>query len=227
MFMRALLVLLLVLNLGVAAWWLTRAPAPPPIPAEPTLSVARLQLLSETQGAPGASPTAADTAIRSDSAPTSAPATQQCYSFGPFSNDQAAVAAQARLQPLTLRVNARTQRSTPARGWRVLLPALPSREQADATAQRIAAAGFNDYFVVREGSEAHSIALGRYRGEDAARGRAAALVAAGFPARAEPIGGGPAITWIDVTAAEGFDAVRAQTIASAPERRDLDCATLP
>lgn len=231
MFARALIVLLLVLNLGVAAWWLTRAPMPPPVPAEPALGVARLQLPNEAPGLPVAPPAAPDPAVRAAGATPAAsvgpaPATPQCYSFGPYNSDQAAVAAQARLQPLTLRIVARTQRSAPARGWRVLLPAFANREQADAAAQRIAAAGFNDYFVVREGNEAHSIALGRYRGENTARGRAAALVAAGFPARAEPIGGGPAITWLDVAAAEGFDAERAQTIATSPQRHDLDCATL-
>ena len=97
----------------------------------------------------------------------------------------------------------------------------PSRREA--TAQRIAAAGFDDYFVVRDGSEANSIALGRYGNETAARRRAEAMVAAGFAARAEALGG--TVTWLDVRAAPGFDAAAAQQLAAAPERRALDCAT--
>ncbi|MFD0738917.1 SPOR domain-containing protein [Lysobacter koreensis] len=229
MFARALIVLLLVLNLGVAAWWLARAPMPPPEVPEPALGVARLQLPGEAPG--GVATTAMPLPPTGGSAPQTAaalPAARpQCHSFGPYDNDQAAVAAQARLQPLTLRIDVRTRRATPARGWRVLLPPAPDRAQADASAQRIAAAGFSDYFVVRDGPEAHSIALGRYRGESAARARAATLVAGGFAARAEPIGGGAAITWLDVTAAEGFDAQRAQAIASAPQRLDRDCAGVP
>lgn len=58
MLVRALIVLLTALNLGVAAWWIAR-PAPPPPPAEETLplGVARLQLADE--GKRGAVPPAA------------------------------------------------------------------------------------------------------------------------------------------------------------------------
>lgn len=227
---RALIVLLLVLNVGVATWWATRAPPSAPAsiePAsiEPPLGVARLQLV---KAALAAAPLAAEflQGAAALPAPTVAAATMapQCFSFGPFSNDRAAVAAQARLQPLTQRVVVRQQRRGAARGWRVLLPSLPSAGQAAATAQRIAAAGFGDYFVVREGDEANSIALGRYGNETAARRRADVLVAAGFAARAEALGG--TITWLDVSAAPGFDAPTAQRLAAAPERRPLDCAGL-
>jgi cell division septation protein DedD len=151
-------------------------------------------------------------------------AAAQCISFGPYPDEQAAVLAQARLQPLAQRVVARTQPRGSARGWRVMLPALPDTAQAEATAARIAAAGFSDYFVVREGSEANSIALGRYGNETAARRRSEALVAAGFAARAEAIGG--TVTWLDVLATADIDASTAQQLAAAPERRPLDCAAL-
>lgn len=229
MFARALLVLLLVLNVGVATWWAMRTPLAPPAAVEPPPGVARLQLLDET---PGAITSRAGPATAAQPGATTPPApavaviatTLQCFSFGPYSNDQAAVAAQARLQPLTERLVVREQRRGSARGWRVLLPALPDAEQAEATAQRIAAAGFGDYFVVREGAEVNSIALGRYGNETAARHRAEALVAAGFAARAEALGG--TLTWLDVRAAPGFDAPAAQQRAAARERRRLDCAAL-
>lgn len=228
MFARALFVLLLVLNVGVAAWWATRAPPSVPAPANPPVGVARLQLAGEVAGSTAAAvmpPTLA--APEAPIAPGAATrtATRQCFSFGPFTNDQAAVAAQARLQPLTQRIVVREQRRGSGRGWRVMLAPLPSAEQAAATAQRIAAAGFSDYFVVRDGDEANAIALGRYGNEAAARRRADALIAAGFSARAEPLGG--TITWLDVSAAPGFDPPAAQRLAVAPERRDLDCAALP
>ena len=213
---RALLVLLLVLNVGVATWWATRAPPSAPASIVPPLGVARLQLVGE---APGAVVAVAPPAT---AAATTAP---QCFSFGPYSNGDAAVAAQARLQPLTQRIVVREQRRGVARGWQVLLPPLPNAEQATATAQRIAAAGFNDYFIIREGGQTNAIALGRYGNEAAARRRAETLVAAGFAARAEVLGG--SVTWLDVSAAPGFDAVAASRQAAAPERRALDCAALP
>jgi len=236
MFARALLILLLVLNVGVATWWATRTSPSPPTAAEPPPGVARLQLVGEPSGAvaamapmaPMATPAAAAVQPNAVASPAAAVAVDshapQCFSFGPFTDGQAVIAAQARLQPLTQRIVVRERRDS-GRGWRVLLPALPSAEQAEATAQRIAAAGFSDYLVVREGAEVNSIALGRYGNETAARRHAAAVVAAGFAARAEALG--VTQTWLDVSAAPGFDAPAAQRLAAAPERHSLDCATLP
>ena len=233
MFTRALLILLLVLNVGVATWWATLTSPSPPTAAEPPPGVARLQLVGEGSGAVAAmAPMApmATAAVQPDAvaSPVAAVAmgstAPQCFSFGPFTDGQAVMAAQAGLQPLTQRIVIREQRRDSGRGWRVLLPALPSAEQAEATAQRIAAAGFGDYFVVREGAEANSIALGRYGSETAARRHTDALVAAGFAARAEALGA--TTTWLDISAAPGFDAPAAQRLAAAPERHSLDCATL-
>lgn len=224
MFARALFVLLLVLNVGVATWWVMRAPPSAPAPITPPLGVARLQLAGETADAMAAIPADAVNSPVPAVAVAVTTAVTQCFSFGPFTNAQSAVAAQARLQPLTQRIVVREQRRGSARDWRVVLPPLPSAEQAAAAAQRIAAAGFSDYFVVREGGEANSIALGRYGNEATARRRADALVAAGFAARAEALGG--TITWLDVSAAPGFGPSAAQRLAAAPERRPLDCAGL-
>ena len=232
MFARALFVLLLVLNVGVAAWWATRAPPAAPASVPLPAGAARLQLLAEAPAGVAAAPppaaaavSAADGGALAGSATATATATPQCFSFGPFTNDQATAAAQARLQPLTRRIVVREVRRGSARRWQVMLPPLASAEAAAATAQRVAAAGFSDYFIIREGTEANAIALGRYGNEAAARRRAAALVAAGFAARAEPLGG--AVTWLDVSAAPGFDPSAAQQRAAAPERRELDCAALP
>ena len=216
---RALIVLLLVLNVGVATWWATRQPPPSPVLAPPP-GVARLQLLAEAPRR--AAPTPATTP---PVATAKAIAPAQCFSLGPFS-DAAAATARARLQPMVTRVVARGQPASSARGWRVQMPPLASPEAAQAMAQRIAAAGFGDFLVVHDGAEANAIALGRYGGEDSARRRAAALVAAGFDARAEPLGDAPGETWLDVVAATGFNATAAQAAVAAPQRRPLDCARL-
>jgi hypothetical protein len=221
---RALIVLLLVLNVGVATWWATRQPPPSPVLAPPP-GVARLQLLAEAprRAAPAPATTPPVATAKAIAPAQIAPA--QCFSFGPFS-DAAAATARARLQPMVTRVVARGQPASSARGWRVQMPPLASPEAAQAMAQRIAAAGFSDFLVVHDGAEANAIALGRYGGEDSARRRAAALVAAGFDARAEPLGDAPGETWLDVVAATGFNAAAAQAAVDAPQRRPLDCARL-
>lgn len=225
MLVRAVIVLLLVLNVGVAAWWIARDPAPPPAPIEPPPGVARLQLVAET-GAPVATrpPTAAMPAEAAAPTASTAPPARQCYSFGPFASRPAADAATATLQATALRITAREQvDAANARGWRVFLPPLPTREEAQATAARIGAAGFNDFLVVREGAEANSIALGRYRNQASAQRRTQALTAAGFPARMEPLGAVAASTWLDVVAANGFDPRQAQAAIAAAQYQRQDC----
>ena len=224
MFTRALIVLLLVLNVGVAAWWALRAASSAPVVAQPE-SVTHLRLLREVpvQARPKPRPPVPATKPATDDV---AAAAAQCFSFGPYADAAVAAAARARLQPMVQRVASRTQ-PAPARGWRVVLPRLPTQDAAQAMAQRIAAAGFSDYLVLHEGADANSIALGRYGSQGAARDRVAALVAAGFPVRAEPLSDGAATTWVDVAAAAGFDAARAQAVASASRREPLDCARLP
>lgn len=246
MLVRALVVLLLVLNLGVAAWWALRAPPAPPSVIDVPFGVARLQRVGEGTPAKDAPPPSITTEAPTPSAPatppptapapasptTASPATAtapvasaRCYSVGPFADSAAAQRAHELLLAVSTRIVPREQRTGSARGWRVYLPAAATAEEAQATAQRIAAAGFNDYFIVRQGNEANSIALGRYRSEDSARRRAETLNAAGFPARAEPLGDGRTNVWLDLVAGANFDPARAEAAVLVPAR-PLDCARI-
>lgn len=224
MFARALIVLLLVLNAGVAIWWIAREPPPPSMLVQPS-GAAPLRLVSEAPGripaAPAGPPPIASPAT---SAPVAA-AAAQCFSFGPYPDATTAATARTRLQSMAVRMATREQLASPARGWRVQLPPQPTPEAAQAMAQRIEAAGFSDFLIVRDGPEANAIALGRYRGEASARRRAAALVAAGFAVRAEPLGEAHATTWIDLLAVPGFDAAAARA-AAATQMHAIDCAPL-
>ncbi len=233
MLVRALAVLLLVLNLGVAAWWVLRTPPLPPRAVEPPMGVAKLQLTSEARAPRPAAPVASPPVVPAPTQATPAPvaaatvaADARCYSVGPFADAAAADRARDLLLAVSSRVVAREQRSgSGSRGWRVYVPAAASLEEAQAIVQRISAAGFNDYFIVRQGSEANSIALGRYRSEPSAQRRADSLTAAGFAVRAEPIGEGRTTVWLDLVAKAEFDPARAEAaVLVAP--RPLDCAKL-
>lgn len=273
MLIRALIVLLLVLNLGVAAWWHWSTPASPTAGVELPPHVTRLQLVRERDGQdqstvagsgtattanadatkhatastpaaaalPATSATTALTpAAASESAttptptPGDVPATAvatpadaaRCYSFGPFDSEETLVTAQATLKPLTQALSVRRLPSRAGRGWRVYLPPVATAEEATAAAGRILAAGFRDYFIVREGPEANSVALGRFATETAARRHADTLNAAGFAVRAEPLGGATGPAWVDVRAAAGFDAAGVGARIGAGQLRTADCATL-
>ncbi|RYE90750.1 MAG: SPOR domain-containing protein, partial [Oxalobacteraceae bacterium] len=145
---RALIVLLFVLNLGAAAWWLSRPAAlPESLPAQPA-GVPRLQLLSERASATPV-PVVASAPAQEPSPATPVPpapvAQAQCFSLGPFADAAAANAAGARLAGQVSRVRARELPAKDAAAYNVLLPPAADRESAQALAQRIGAAGFDDY----------------------------------------------------------------------------------
>lgn len=228
MLLRAAIVVLLVLNLGVGAWWLW-AGGPAPAPAQPpnVEDVPGLRLLSEAPVAPvpaAAQLPAATKAVaeamaaRQAASPVAVPAAapaEICLRFGPFAD----AAARDALRPAlasALRLVAREQPARPARGWRVMLPAQPSREAAVALAERMKAAGIGDLYVMGEGPDANSIALGRFGSEAAARRREAELRGKGFAAQASPVGGNPAQWWLDVRLPAAAD--RAAVAAFGPSR---------
>ncbi len=237
MILRAAIVFLLILNLGVAAWWLaggnTVLPKPAATTEEPT-GVPRLRLLSE------AAPVRAVSAMRNAGQvaladqPTGEPAVTpgatavavlaaSCLRFGPFTDAAARDAARPVLQSQADLVVARETRGTSARGWRVYMPAQASRDAAKAMVEQIKAAGINDWYIIANGDEANSIALGRYGSEDSARRREAQLSAKGFSARAEPLSDTPPQWWLDARLPAGSSLT---SLAAVAPSKPLDCASL-
>lgn len=229
MFVRALIVLLVAVNLGVAAWWaLQPEPKPAPPAAQPS-GIPRLQLLRE-KPSPTAAPRVVEQATVASATPdvaaTSSTATTQCFSLGPFADDTALRAASTRLQPQVVRLRARTVTTTAARGYNVMLPPFASRELAQAAVARLVAAGFNDLLLINDGPDANGIALGRYGTQEGANRHQAALQTAGFPAQLHPIGGGAASQWLDLEVREGFDIATARIGSGAAQQQVIDCTSL-
>ena len=238
MILRAAIVFLLMLNLGVAAWWLggasLRAASATPVMNE---SQPGLQLVVESVAATSeSSPAGADSPSAVPAAPpavvTDTPvlpavpvvATALCLSFGPFDDAGARDAVRPKLQALAQTLVARDAQARSGRGWRVYMPPLASREEAQALVEKIKATGIKDWYIIANGSEANSVALGRYGSEDSARRREAELAAKGFTARAESLGDTPPQWWLD--ARFPADASRVTLAAVAPSK-PLDCARLP
>ncbi|MFP5373909.1 MAG: hypothetical protein ACLGHW_03290 [Gammaproteobacteria bacterium] len=172
MFPRALLVLLVAMNLGVAGWWLARpAPGPAPPPQQPE-GVPRLQLAGEA--GPQAAPAPAPPAL--------------CMRLGPYLEPAPLQRARLHLQSLAIDATVVREARPPARRWRVMLPPPAGEEDAGAVAERIVADGLGEAQVVAAGPEAGSIALGVFARASAARAHADALRAAGYQAQAHPDG---------------------------------------
>lgn len=235
MLIRALIVLLVVLNLGVAAWWFSRPePAPPPLPEIPA-GVTTLALVEE-KAAPtaraaiaAATPAATPAVLPPASAPppptVAAPvAPRVCFRVGPFAERAVAEQSRGRLDPTIGRAILREAQGAGASGYRVSLPPAATREAAMATAERIGAAGFDDFLVINQGEETNGIALGRYRNREGAERRQSQLVAAGFPARIHAIGEeGPSRWWLDVAAPAGTRVVALQPLAGGVAVAAQDC----
>ena len=224
MFARALIVVLIALNLGVAAWWWLRpAPVPPVAPVSDQGGVA-LRLLPaqatpvETVPVADATTTAADTGV----AETAAANAQTCLRIGPFNGRAAAEAARTQLD-VVLRDPQLREEPGQASRHRVLLPPVADRAQAQAIAARITEAGFDDLFVLSQGTEANGIALGTYGSRDTAERRAAALRAAGFPVQVHAQGTPGASRWWLLGASDDPAAVR----AAFPAAQEHDCAAMP
>ncbi|MGY0560378.1 MULTISPECIES: SPOR domain-containing protein [unclassified Luteimonas] len=284
MHLRALIVLLAVMNLGVALWWAARpAPEPTPLPELPA-DVPRLLLASEAgpdvleaaalgaarvfdtrstfagamaDGMPageddgagalggagndgraddvGADDVAgnnvgaaggADNDGRADAGDVdiaAAPALA-CFRLGPWQQEEQLAAASTALQPRVQRIVRREVPHDPS-GWRVMLPPLADRDQAQAMVTRLEEAGFNDHFIVGQGDEANAIALGRFTAEDRARRHQAALGEAGFEVRVEPLGGSGPVLWLDVAAVQ-LDAESARAATQAAQATAINCAPL-
>src|SRR5690606_19697618 len=145
---------------------------------------------------PAAAPAAAATPARTPSRPAASvddaagddavPAAAQPPSTGPApaEPDATAEGGGAPAEPVAGEPRCEDAEGTGGtRGWRVYLPPAPDLASAEATAARIAAAGFSDYLVLRDGANQNGIALGMFSTEAGAQRRSAALRGAGFEAR--------------------------------------------
>lgn len=231
MFLRAAIVMLVMLDLGAAGWWAFQPAARTQAPT--SANAPTLRLLGEADGAPVAAPGDAapapavaplPVAPPTQDASDAVPAAAVCLRFGPFDATGARDAARAALSAAGVSAIPRETAPRKVRAWKVFLPAQATREAAVALADRLKAAGVKDLFVMTQGEEANTIALGRFSSEAGARRRQAELQGKGVQASAEPVGGTPGQAWLDARLPQGAD--RALLARLAPSQA-LDCATLP
>jgi hypothetical protein len=178
MLLRLFFVLLIALNIAVAAWLVlgdsgthamdpndggvpklkllaelpeTPVSAPAPTPAPPATvppSVATTAIAPAPPKPTSKAPPAEDPLAAASSAPTSPRRSYRCLALGPFPNQVDLRAARTAIAPRTVRSRQRQEQTSESHGWRVFLPAQATREQALAQARRLEAKGIKDYFVV-------------------------------------------------------------------------------
>ncbi|MBW8824134.1 MAG: hypothetical protein JF567_07900 [Xanthomonadales bacterium] len=208
MIVRLLLVVLVMLNLSAAAWWLFHRDHALLSPATTTNAVPALKLVDATHAPPAAA-----------EAPAPAiPADAVCASFGPFADAAAAEQAKQQLRPQAMRVDAR-QVAQAGHGYDVVLAATDTT--GSAMFERLKTAGIKDMFVIRDGADAGGVALGHFGSQEGAQRRLAELQGKGFQPRIRP--SGQATFWLDVVAANGFDSATVRTAVHAPRGERVSC----
>lgn len=238
MAVRALIVILVVLNLGIALWWAARKDEPAPPPLAMPGGVAGLELVPGSAGIDDAPPApapvpaqpqpvaaAAPTQPSATPAPEPAASAPRCLSLGAFPDRASAEAARQRAGADIVQARVREIAGAGGGSYRVLLPPSRDRDTARALAARVAAAGFSDYYVLGQGEEANAVALGQYRNREGAERRQAELVAAGFPAQLVASSGG-AQWWLDVRLATDAQPAAIRRQSGASRQQSLDCASL-
>ncbi|MEP7042867.1 MAG: SPOR domain-containing protein [Dokdonella sp.] len=176
MFVRALFLLLLALNVGAACWLVFAKPRPAAASPAVDPGVPKLALLAERDG--GGIAASAELADAPESKADLA--NDHCRSVGPFPTQADLRAAMNLLTPLTRRIQFHETHTTQARGYWVYLPAMASREQALATARALSAKGVRDYYVVTAGDQQNTISLGLFRDQGNAERRRAEIAGLGF-----------------------------------------------
>lgn len=201
MLLRALVLLLLAMNVGVAAWWALRPPpqAPVALPATDP-DVPALVLLSETDQAPALVAEQAD-----PPEPIGDGEQRECLEIGPFLTQADLRRAVGALTAGARRIQFRETTAVVQRGYRVFLPAPPTREAALATARGLFGRGIRDYYVVTAGEDENTISFGLYRNEQNALRRLEQVRGFGVEARLEPRSENIPQFWIDLDSGEDFD----------------------
>ena len=200
MVLRALLLLLLCMNLGVAAWWLGhREPVEAAMPATDR-GIPPLRLLAEMErSAPG------ESAAELAEAPVPLAADARCLALGPFESPAQLRVAMDRLLPRVERIQFREVPAVALRGYRVYLPPAGSRQEALQVARALSAQGVADYYVVTAGPQQNTVSLGLFRDLANATQRRDVLAALGYAPIVEPRTEPVSQWWIDIAAAPGFD----------------------
>ena len=199
MLLRALILLLLCMNIGVSIWWVAHRDVSKPVLPATEKGVSSLALLGESER-----PSISDAAELSV-APEELSADSVCLSIGPFSTPADLRRAMNVLLPKTERIQYREVAAVALRGYRVFLPAAGSRAQALETARALSQRGITDYYVVTAGDQQNTVSLGIFRELENASKRHDAVAALGYnpsiEARTEQV----PQWWIDLAAKADLD----------------------
>ena len=204
MLARAVVVSLLLMNLGVAAWWGLRRPPPEVRPPATDAAIPPLRLLAENEAPDSGLVSAAAEAVGQPPAQGEG-VDQQCLQIGPFLTQADLRRALGAFTPMATRIQFRENRVVANRGFWVYLPAQGTREAALAAARELSAQGLRDYYVVTAGDQENTISLGLFRDRSNAEARRREVQGLGFTPELQERTEEIPNYWIEIAAAPGLD----------------------
>ena len=138
--------------------------------------------------------------------PPAQPPTPLCGRAGPFDSEQAASDGRKQLENAGYSVAISPATDQVAKGYWVLIPELPSREEGKEMVARLKAAGVTDIWLFNKGPRKNAISLGLYAGKNNAGRRSEQINGLGFNSVVQPKVEERTVFWLEyrgeVTASE-------------------------
>ncbi len=183
--MKWLIYLLLIFNIGFAAWHFRGLDMREDGAAD-VLDINnenQLILLSEFQQQQKKSKTASGGKL--------------CYSLGPFTKKSESEKAQVLLKAKNVESKRIRLRDTSRSGYWVILPASETRKEASKHIWRLKKLKVNDYFLVATGPHENAVSLGVYSQKKLARRRVDEMIRLGFIPRMESVSLPRKVYWLN------------------------------
>lgn len=123
---------------------------------------------------------------------------RSCQTIGPIADPEQVDEIMMTLSGQATQLRLREEGQGSVKSYRILAPPQPSSEDARALTDKMAAAGFNDFYVIWRGPHKDRIALGFYRNKAYAEQRQARLAKLGFESVLIPQTQARSRYWLDV-----------------------------
>lgn len=191
-------------NLGLWMWasWYREEPVEESRPARSPIAAEKMRQLTEpdVKLTPRKTPPPANAELVANAAP-------DCFRLGPFTETARITQAEARLSEWHLGFARRTEETKTITGYRVYLPPLASKEEAERKRQELTRLGFKDHAVIQEEGWHNAISLGLFSVEANATARVRELADKGVEAGMQPLTQDRTVYWLDLLAPPAPDIV--------------------
>jgi hypothetical protein len=125
------------------------------------------------------------------------PATDLCYTLGPFSEMQTLRLVTREIKDYVVEASFRSREEQEQTMFRVFLKPVGSKQEAKALIKELVSKDIRDYFIITDGPNKNGISLGYFSSKGRAYGHADRVRKLGFDVIVEPVFRNYTIYWLD------------------------------